>query len=120
MAMKIVSDSRVPAFVADSVPVASTVKGGDFVNVGAIRGLAGFDATQGDDGLYYTNVDTAALIRVDAVAGAFAVGDSAYRKTTDGTWAKASGADLVLVGRVARAKGAAAGPLFVRLIPQSA
>lgn len=119
MAMNIVKDSHLNAFVAESVPVASTVKGNDWVEVGTIRGLAGFDATKGEDGLYYTNVDTAAEIRVEGVAGAFAVGDPAYRKTSDGTWAKVSGAGLVLVGRVVRAKAAAAGNLFVRLIPQS-
>lgn len=120
MAMHIVKDSHLPAFVAEGVPVASTVKGNDFVSVGAIRGLAGFDAKQGEDGLYYTNVDTAAEIRIDAVSGAFAVGDPVYRKTADGTFAKAAGEGLVLIGRATRAKAAAAGKLFVRLIPQAA
>lgn len=120
MAMKIVKDSNLNAFVAESVPVASTVKGGDWVSVGAIRGLAGFDATLGEDGNYYTNVDTAAELRIDDVAGAFAVGDSAFVKVNGTGWAKVTGADLFLAGRVVRAKAAPAGKLFVRLIPQSA
>lgn len=120
MAMNIVKDSHLPAFVAEGVPVPEGTKGNDFVSVGAVRGLAGFDAVEGEDGLFYTNVDTAAEIRIGAVTGAFANGDSVYRKTADGTFAKAAGEGLVLIGRAVRAKAAASGTLFVRLIPQAA
>ena len=120
MALNIVKDSNLNAFVAESVPVASTIKGNDWVGVGAIRGLAGFDPVQGEDGNWYTNVDTAAEIRVEGVSGAFAVGDSVYCTAGGTGWAKASGENLVLVGRAVRAKTAASGNLFVRLIPQSA
>lgn len=120
MALNIVKDSNLAIFVQESIPVASTVKGNSWVSVGAVRGLAGYDAREGEDGKFYTNVDTAAQIRVDGVTGAFAVGDSVYVKADGTGWAKAAGADLLLVGRVAVAKVAAAGKLHVNLIPQAA
>lgn len=119
MAQSIVKDSHLPIFVQE-VDVASTVKGNDWVEKGAVRGLAGYDATIGEDGNYYVTVDTAAEIRFDAAAGAFDIGTPVYRKTADGTFASASGAGLVLIGYATRKKAAAAGKLFVQLVPQAA
>ena len=101
------------------VEVNSTIRGDDWVEKGAIRGLAGYDATKAEDTKYYTTVDTAAEVRFESAAGAFAIGDSVYRKTADGTFADAAGSGLVLIGIATRAKGAPAGNLFVRLIPQA-
>lgn len=119
MAQKIVKDSHLAIFVQE-VSVPSGTKGDAFVSVGAIRGLAGYDAVTAEDGKHYTTVDTAAEIRIDDVAGAFAIGDSVYRKTDGTAFVKAATADHVLIGTATRAKAAAAGKLFVQLIPQAA
>lgn len=119
MAQHIVKDSHLAIFVQE-VDVASTVKGDDWVEKGAIRGLAGYDGRLAEDGKYYTTVDTAAEVRFDAVSGAFAIGDSVYRKTDGSAFVKAATADHTLIGVATRAKLAASGKLFVQLIPQAA
>ena len=119
MAQKIVKDSHLAIFVQE-VEATSTTKGDDWVEKGAIRGLAGYDARLGEDGSYYTTVDTAAEIRFDAVSGAFTQGQAVYRTTADGSFSTSSGAGKVLIGFATRAKAAASGKLFVQLVPQAA
>ena len=121
MAQRIVRDSHLAIFV-ETVPVAEGTKGDDFVHVGAVRGLAGYDAVAGEDGNFYTNVDTAAEIRVSGVSGEFTVGQSVY-VDSDGKFTSAAtdGDDPnALVGRAVGAKAAAAGDLHIQLIPQAA
>lgn len=119
MAQKIVKDSHLAIFVQE-VEVASTIKGNDWVEVGAIRGLAGYDPRLAEDGKYYTTVDTSAEVRFDAVSGAFTQGQNVYRTTADGSFSTSSGSGKVLIGFATRAKAAASGKLFVQLIPQAA
>lgn len=120
MAQHIVKDSHLPIFVQE-VDVPQATKGDDWVEKGAIRGLAGYTPQNAaEDGKYYTTVDTAAEVRFDAVAGAFAIGDSVYRKTDGSAFVKAATAGHTLIGTATRPKAAAAGKLFVQLIPQAA
>lgn len=114
MANKIVKDSHLSIFVKE-VPVPEGTKSNDFVNVGGKRGLAGFDAKQGENNSWYTTVDTAAQIRFEGVAIAFADGAPVYITPGGAPTATASG--NTLIGYADRAKGAAAGNLHVQLVP---
>lgn len=117
MASRIVKDSRLPIFVKE-IPVANTVKSNDFVAQGAVRGLAGFDAKgPAQDGLYYVTVDTAALIRVEGVAIAFT--DKAPVYVTPGGAITATASGNALLGYADRPKQAAAGNLFIQLVPSA-
>ncbi len=116
MASRIVKDSHLPIFVKE-IPVANTVKSNDFVAQGAVRGLAGFDAKPGQDGLFYVTVDTAALIRVEGVAVAFT--DKAPVYVTPGGAITATASGNALIGYADRPKAAASGNLFIQLVPSA-
>lgn len=117
MANKIVKDSLLAIFVKE-VQVANTVKANDLVAVGAVVGLAGDNPRQGEDGNYYTTVDTAALVRIDAVAIAFT--DKAPVYITSGGAVSGTASGNTLIGYADRPKGAASGPLQLQLIPKAA
>ncbi|ACY35910.1 hypothetical protein CMP1-14 [Clavibacter phage CMP1] len=114
MAMKTVKDSNLPIFVKQ-VEVPAGTKTGAFVVVGSIRGLAIQDARVGENGKSYVTVDTAAYIRIDGVAEAFAVGAPVYVKTDGSFTGTATG--NTAVGYTDREKPAVAGKLFVQLTP---
>lgn len=88
----------------------------DFVVQGTVFGLANDAPVQGDDGTWRTVVDTRAVIRLDNVTGAFTMGQIVYR-LSGGTFASASATGAIPIGSAYRAKGAAAGPLIVKLGP---
>lgn len=98
------------------IAVLQTTQANDFVVQGNIFGLANDAPVQGDDGTYRTVVDTRAVIRLDNVSGAYTMGQTVYR-LTGGGFASASATGAIPIGSAHRAKGAAAGPLFVQLGP---
>lgn len=57
-----------------NVPVDETVKSGDIVVVGELSGIAEIDATQGDDGEFYTTLALEGIANVED-AGPHEVGD---------------------------------------------
>lgn len=117
MANKIVKDSQLSIFVKE-VQVPQNTAINDLVSVGAVAGLAGDTARQGEDGNYYTTVDTAALIRVSGVAIAFT--DKAPVYVTPGGAISGSSSGNTAIGYADRPKGAASGDLWVQLVPKVA
>lgn len=118
MAQMIVKDSNLPIFVKQAQVLSSNVVN-DFVVNGAIRGLVGFTPRLGQDGNYWTTVDTAADVRFTNVAIAFTNGASVYWNTSTNAIASAAGTGIVLIGYANRAKSATAGDLHVQLVPQA-
>lgn len=116
MASKIAKDSGLNIFVKE-IPCASSVHTNDWVVSGAKRGLAGIDARLGEDGNYYTTVDTAALIRSDANTIAFTDGGPVY--VTSGGAFNGTASANTLIGYADRAKTTTSGPLFIQLVPAS-
>lgn len=114
MANMIVKDSGLAIFVKETQVPANT-KVNTLVLVGGKRGLAGFDALLGEDGKWYTTVDTAAHIKVEGVAVAFTDGAPVYATPAGAITATASG--NTLIGYADREKSAAAGPLHLQLVP---
>lgn len=126
MANKVVKESGLAIFVKDVLVAAAGTaeadipQSNDFIVVGNIAGLVGQRPKQGEDGAFYATVDTAALVRVSGVTGAFADKATVYRKTADGTYGTASGAGVVAVGYTDRPKTAtAAGELWIQLVPHT-
>lgn len=117
MANKIVKDSLLAIFVKE-IQVANTVQPNDLVAVGAVVGLAGDTPRKGEDGNYYTTVDTAALVRIDNVAIAFT--DKAPVYITPGGAISGTATSNTLIGYADRPKSSASGPLQLQLIPKAA
>lgn len=115
MANNIVKDSGLAIFVKE-ISVAEATKANDLVRLGSVAGLAGDAPRKGQDGKFYVSVDTAALIRLDAVTGAYTDKAPVYM-TSAGAVAAASAAGAVVIGYADRPKAAAAGKLFVQLTP---
>ncbi len=106
-----------PAYANHTVVVPQATVSGSFVNVGGKRGLALQAPRVGGDGLYYTTVGTADVIRVDANVTAFADGAPVYVDATNLIFGSVA-ASCTLIGFAYRAKpSATAGPLFVVLVP---
>lgn len=116
MANKIIRDSGLPIFVKEVQVASGAVAINTPVREGCIFGLVGDTPRQGEDTLWYANVDTAAEIRIDAVAIAFVRGAPVYW-TSGNAVAAASATGSILIGYAVRTKGAAAGPLRVQLDP---
>lgn len=117
MANKIVKDSLLSIFVKEvSVPQGTAIN--TLVTQGAKTGLVGDTPRLGEDGNWWTTVDTAALVRIDAVALAFTNGQAVY--LTPGGAVSATATSNTLIGYADRAKGAASGPLQLQLIPRAA
>lgn len=97
-----------------SVPAVDT-----FFVLGAKAGLIIDTPVQGKDGAWYATVDTAALIRFDAFAGALADGAAVYWTGTAPTGTVGSNR---LIGYVDMPGGkpAPSGKLIVQLVPKSA
>lgn len=128
MANKVVKESGLPIFVKDvqvaaanaDVKAADFPKSNDLVSVGAVAGLVGQRPRQGEDGTWHATVDTAALVRVSGVSGAFTDKSPVYFKASDKSVAGAAGAGLTLIGYADRPKTAtAAGDLWVQLVPRA-
>jgi len=118
MAQQIVRDSQIPVFVKEC-SVLNTNVVNDFVVNGAIRGLVGFTPRVGQDGNYWTTVDTAAEIRFAGDTNVWTNGQQVFWNTSTKAIATAAGAGIVSIGYATRAKGATAGNLFVQLVPQA-
>lgn len=124
MANKIVKDSGLAIFVKEVQVLAA---GGDVTTlpaindlfrVGAVAGLVGDAPRKGDDGAYYTTIDTAALVRISGVSGTFTDKVPVY-VTSTGTVTGTATANTC-IGYADRAKSAsAAGDLWVQLIPSA-
>lgn len=114
MANKIVKDSELSIFVKE-IQVPQGTLPNALVSAGAVRGLSGDVTRKGEDGNYYTTVDTAALIRVSSVAIAFA--DKAPVYLTSGNAISATSSSNALIGYADRPKGAPSGDLWVQLVP---
>lgn len=105
-----------PATTRTAVVVPAATVAGTFINTGVKRGLTIENAYVGPDGLSYAVVGTADLIRVDANAEAYTDGQRIY--VTAGGVFTGTATSNQIVGYANRAKpSAAAGPLFVQLVP---
>lgn len=98
-----------------SVPAVNT-----FFRLGAKKGLIIDTPVQGTDGAWYATVDTAAKIRFDAVAGAFADGSAVY--ITPGGAPSGTASSNFLIGYVDMPGGkpSGTGKLIVQLVPSAA
>ena len=114
MANKIVKDSGLAIFVK-TVEVPESAKINDFVRQGAKHGLVGDTPRKGEDGKFYANVDTAALVRVSGVSGAFTNGAPVYATSTNTITGTAG--ENALVGYADRAKATGTGELWLQLVP---
>jgi predicted RecA/RadA family phage recombinase len=95
------------------LPVASTVKSGDLVQVGALVGLAQKDASAGEDGNYYTTLKLNGVVKLSTLV-AVTVGAAVYVTSAGVINVTASGNKFV--GHAVAAKvGTSAGDVYVRL-----
>lgn len=124
MASKVVKVSGLSIFVKDvqvlaaGGDIATLPKVNDLVQVGAVAGLVGQTPRKGEDGAYYATVDTAALIRVSGVSGAFTDKQPVYLTASDKSLGTASGTGKSCIGYADRPKTAtAAGDVWVQLVP---
>jgi hypothetical protein len=117
MANKIVKDSGLPIFVKE-IAVPEGTLANALVKQGTVAGLANDAARLADDGLYYVNVDTAALIRVDSVAIAFTKGDPVWL-TSANAIAAATASGSRIIGYADRTKSAPSAALWVQLVPSA-
>lgn len=121
MSNKIVKDSGLPIFVKEVVALAAggnlanLPKANDVIAVGAVVGLVGAEPRLGEDGAYYTTVDTAALVRISGVAGA--VADKAPVYLSGGAVSGTAGGTAI--GYADRAKATGTGDLWVQLVPRT-
>jgi hypothetical protein len=130
MANKIVKDSALPIFVKDvqvaasgtdsSSANASFPKANDLVQVGAVAGLIGQRPRKGEDGAFYSTVDTAALVRISGVSGTFTDKQPVYLNGSTKAIAGAAGSGLACIGYADRPKtNSASGDLWVQLVPSA-
>jgi predicted RecA/RadA family phage recombinase len=95
------------------LPVASTVKSGDLVQVGALVGLAQKDAAAGEDGNYYTTLKFNGVAKL-TTSVAVTVGAAVYLTSAGVVNVTASGNKFI--GHAVTAKaGTSAGDIYVRL-----
>lgn len=124
MAHKIVNDSNWASIWVKEVNLGTDANALPAVNSlhigsGAKIGLIGDTPRLGEDGSYYSTVDTAALVRFEGVSGAFTDGAAVYATPTGTITGTATG--NTRIGYANRAKTATgAGDLYVQLTPQSA
>ena len=104
-----------PAVYTQVLPVANTVKGGDFVRVGSFAGIAENDARLGEDGLYYSTIALEGIAHVPFSTTTAAIGDALYL-TTGGAITKTAGTNKP-IGIVTTVKTAADGDVWFRLTP---
>ena len=102
--------------LANSTVVPDTVESGDIVRVGELTGIAEIDATEGDDGLYYSTLAIEGVASAES-ADAFAVGDIVGTDDAGpGTVGITNGGDKP-VGIATRAKASGAGRVWFKLVP---
>ena len=124
MAHKIVNDSNWASLWVKEVNLGDDENALPAVNdlhigSGAKIGLIGDTPRLGEDGDYYSTVDTAALIRLEAVSGTFTDGQAVY--VTSAGVITGTATDNTRIGYANRPKAASgAGDLYVQLVPQSA
>ena len=96
--------------------VNAAVATGNFVVLGALRGVAETSATLGADGVYYATVRHIGVF-TGTTAEAVAVGDAIYLASaaTYGTALTKTVGSNELVGYAVKSKGATAGNVFVRI-----
>jgi len=102
--------------LANSTVVPDTVKSGDIVRVGELTGIAEIDATQGDDGLYYSTVALEGVASAES-ADAFAVGDVVGTDDAGPGAVDAGNGGAKPIGIATRAKAAGAGRVWFKLVP---
>jgi hypothetical protein len=124
MANKVVIDSKMP-IGAKQVQVAAAgtdptlvPKVNDLIRVGGKCGLISAAPRQGEDGAWWSTVDVWAVIRLDAVTGAFTDGQPVY--VTSGGAITGTATGNFCIGYADGAKTATgAGILRVQLIPSA-
>jgi predicted RecA/RadA family phage recombinase len=100
------------------LPVASTVKSGDLVQVGQIVGVAQNDAVTGEDGNTYATLKLNGVFRL-TTSVAVTVGAAVYLTSAGAVNVTASGNKFI--GHAVTAKaGTSAGDVHVRLVPAAA
>lgn len=115
MANRIVKDSGLAIFVKEiAVPQATAINA--LVRSGAKVGLCGDTPRKGEDGNYYTTVDTAALVRLASIANAFTDGQTVYMNTSTGAVTNTATTSIA-IGYADRPKGGSSGDLWVQLVP---
>lgn len=113
-----------PGGNAESVPVAEAVVSGDVVRAGHLVGIAQIDATEGDDGLFYTTLAIEGIAHA-TITGAVTVGQPIYTATAStgtgavATLSTATTAGSKLVGLATRAKGTGSGQVWFKLVPNA-
>jgi predicted RecA/RadA family phage recombinase len=103
------------------VPVPETINSGDLVRVDAFVGIAEIDATEGDDGLFYTTLAVEGVAN-SPITGAVTVGDPLYTATAGpglATLTTATTAGNKFVGIATTAKGSGAGTVWYKLVPSA-
>lgn len=115
MANRIVKDSALPIFVKEiDVPEGTLINA--LVRKGAKVGLCGDTPRLGEDGKFYTTVDTAALVRLESVANAFTDGQTVFMNATTGAVTNSATGSFA-IGYADRAKSSGAADLWVQLVP---
>lgn len=95
------------------LPVASTVKSGDLVQVGALVGLAQHDAKVGENGSYYATLKFNGVVKLSTLV-AVTVGAAVYMTSAGVINVTASGNKFI--GHAVTAKATTtAGDIYVRL-----
>jgi predicted RecA/RadA family phage recombinase len=95
------------------LPVASTVKSGDLVQVGALVGLAQLNAAKGEDGNFYTTLKFNGVVKLSTLV-AVTVGAAVYMTSAGVINVTASGNKFI--GHAVTAKSTTtAGDIYVRL-----
>lgn len=100
------------------LPVASTVKSGDLVQVGQIIGVAQNNAVTGEDGNTYSTLKMNGVFKL-TTSVAVTVGAAVYVTSAGVVNVTASGNKFI--GHAVTAKaGTSAGEVYVRLVPAAA
>lgn len=121
MANNIVKDSLLPIFVKQVQVPQGTAIGTLITTAGAGKiGVSGDTPRKGEDGNYYTTVDTAALVQFSAVSGTWTDGAPVYVTPGGAISATSNTGANTLIGYADRPKSAsAAGLLYVQLVPRA-
>ncbi len=109
-----------PGGNAESVPVPDTIVSGDLVRVGSLVGIAQIDATEGEDGNFYTTLALEGIAH-SPITGAVTVGQPLYTATAGPGVATltTTATSNKAVGIATRAKGSGAGQVWYKLTPSA-
>jgi predicted RecA/RadA family phage recombinase len=100
------------------LPVASTVKSGDLVQVGQLIGVAQKDAVTGEDGNTYTTVKMNGVFKLSTLV-AVTIGQAVYATSAGVVNVTAAGNKFIGHAVVAKTTSTA-GPVYVRLAQSAA